>query len=236
VPSQPASGERWLRQRHWLALAAVLLAIAMLLPPVIGLARRQAYAEALQFVVFATVVPALLVTGAPWRLSRAGRAAGTGLADRVARSRSRHPALPRAGGYLLAYVAVIITWRLPVVVDAMARHPALLAAEVMTLVTVGCCFWIELVSAAAAAAATVTSAAGSRRRDTDVDDLGARLHHGLLAGQLVRRLPPCGRPGPQRSGRSADRDRHHVGRAGLLLPAGHLRLPDPVAAGQRRSG
>jgi cytochrome c oxidase assembly factor CtaG len=145
VPSQPASGERWLRQRHWLALAAVLLAIAMLLPPVIGLARRQAYAEALQFVVFATVVPALLVTGAPWRLSRAGRAAGTGLADRVARSRSRHPALPRAGGYLLAYVAVIITWRLPVVVDAMARHPALLAAEVMTLVTVGCCFWIELV-------------------------------------------------------------------------------------------
>ena len=145
VSSHPSAGWRWLRQRHWLALAAVLLAIAMLLPPVIGLARRQAYAEALQFVIFAIVVPALLVTGAPWRLLPPRRAAGTGLADRLARSRSRRPALPRASGCLVAYVAVIIAWRLPVVVDALVRHPALIAAEVVTLVAVGCAFWTELV-------------------------------------------------------------------------------------------
>ena len=146
MPSQRAAGDRWLRRRSWLAVAAVLLTIGTVLPPVIGLARRQAYAEALQFVVLATVVPALLVTGAPWRrLSWPGRAAGTGLADRIARSRSRHPALPRAGGYLIAYLAVIIAWRLPAVVDALVRHPALIAAEVVTLIAVGCAFWVELV-------------------------------------------------------------------------------------------
>jgi hypothetical protein len=59
----------WLsRRRFWLAIAAVVLIVLSLVPPAGGYARRYVYAESLQFVVFATVVPALLVLGAPGRL------------------------------------------------------------------------------------------------------------------------------------------------------------------------
>ena len=56
----------WLaRCRSWLALAAVVLILGMLLPPVGTYARQYAFAEALQYVLFAVAVPALLVLGSP---------------------------------------------------------------------------------------------------------------------------------------------------------------------------
>lgn len=59
----------WLsRRRSWLAVAAVLLILLSLVPPAGSFARRYVFAESLQFAVFATVVPALLVLGAPWHL------------------------------------------------------------------------------------------------------------------------------------------------------------------------
>jgi hypothetical protein len=135
--------------RPWLAVVAALLMLAVLVPPLGSLAGRYAYAQALQFAVFAVAVPALLVLAAPWRLQRAragqDRPGGTGLADRLARARSRHPGTPRAGGYLVAFVALVIVWRLPVTVNFMAGHQVLIAAEVVTLVPAGCGLWLELV-------------------------------------------------------------------------------------------
>ena len=56
------------RGRIWLAIAAVILVTLSLVPPAGSYARRYVFAESLQFVLFATAVPALLVLGAPWRL------------------------------------------------------------------------------------------------------------------------------------------------------------------------
>ncbi|MDQ2874890.1 MAG: hypothetical protein M3Y33_08905, partial [Actinomycetota bacterium] len=54
----------------WLALAAIVLVLAILVPPFGTYARRYAFAEALQFVVFAVAAPAALVLGVPWRFPR----------------------------------------------------------------------------------------------------------------------------------------------------------------------
>src|SRR5258708_7789937 len=59
---------RLARRRSWLAAVAVALVLLSLLPPAGTYARRQVFAESLQFILFATVVPALLLLGAPWRL------------------------------------------------------------------------------------------------------------------------------------------------------------------------
>lgn len=62
------------RTRSWLAIVAAILVLVSLVPPVGTYARRYVFAEALQFTVFATVVPALIVLGAPWRPDEALRA------------------------------------------------------------------------------------------------------------------------------------------------------------------
>ena len=56
------------RGRNWLAITAVILVALSLAPPAGSLARRYVFAESVQFVLFATAVPALLVLGAPWRM------------------------------------------------------------------------------------------------------------------------------------------------------------------------
>jgi len=61
------------RVRSWLALAAVLLIAAALVPPAGSSARHFEVAASLQFLIFAVAAPALLVLGAPWRLLRLAR-------------------------------------------------------------------------------------------------------------------------------------------------------------------
>jgi cytochrome c oxidase assembly factor CtaG len=117
------------RHRTLLALLAVLAAIAVLSPPVAMQAQRYVFAQALQFGVLAFVVPALLVLGAPWRHARWVR-------------RRVWPAWAALVGFLLVAAA----WRLPVMVDALARHWALTIAEAVTLVGAGCALWLELVA------------------------------------------------------------------------------------------
>ena len=122
------------RARFWPALAAVILIASMLLPPAAGYARQYAFAQALQFVIFAVAGPALLVLAIRWRM-RPLRLPGAG--------RRRRPAA-RAAIRLAAFIALAITWRLPVAVNALARHPALTAVEMITLLAVGTGVWAEL--------------------------------------------------------------------------------------------
>jgi len=137
------------RRRSWLAIAAAVLVLASLIPPAGTYARRYVFAESLQFAMFATVVPALLVLGAPWRLllprrfSRP-RADEGGRAGRTSRPR-RGAGFPRGAAVLLAFIAAVIAWRLPVTVDALATWPGLAAAEMITLVAAGGALWLELV-------------------------------------------------------------------------------------------
>jgi cytochrome c oxidase assembly factor CtaG len=137
------------RRKAWLVVAAAVLVLLSLIPPAGIYARRYVFAESLQFTVFATVVPALLVLSAPWRLLFprrfcGPRADGGGRAGRTARPRDDSGFL-RGAVVLLAFIAVVIAWRLPVTVDALATQPGLAVAEMVTLVAAGGALWLELV-------------------------------------------------------------------------------------------
>jgi cytochrome c oxidase assembly factor CtaG len=159
-----AAPRSWPAGRHWLAVAGVLAVAVCLVPPLATLARQHVYAESIQFLVFAMVGPALIVLGAPWRFLRLGRAgpgtpagtaaggtaAGTppvtGPVDRLAAAREQRGSFLRASVFLVAFFGACLVWRLPPVMDALARHPALIAAELVTLLAVGIALWLELVA------------------------------------------------------------------------------------------
>ena len=132
------------RLRPLLLLGGVALPVILALPPIGSYARQDEVAQAFQFVVFAAVAPALLVLGWPARLSRASRSAPS------IRHRLRIPATPprrpagRAWAALLPSLAVVIIWRLPVVLAAVRRDPALTIVELVTLVAAGGALWAEL--------------------------------------------------------------------------------------------
>jgi len=130
------------RLRPLLLPAGVVLSLIVALPPIGSYARRDEVAQALQFVVFAAAAPALLVLGWPARLSRASLPRGLDRL-RVPSGPPRRPAL-RASVALLPALALVIFWRVPAVLSAMARNPALTALELITLVAAGCALWAEL--------------------------------------------------------------------------------------------
>jgi len=132
------------RLRPLLLLAAVALSLIMALPPMGSYARQDEVAQAFQFVVFAAAAPALLVLGWPDRFTRASSWVPP-LVRRllVPPGLARRPAL-RAPAALLPSLALVILWRLPVVLAAVARDPALTALELITLVAAGCALWAEL--------------------------------------------------------------------------------------------
>jgi len=153
MTAHPAGPPPVPRGRRWLAAAGAALVVASVAPGVATLAHRYVVAESAQFLVFAMVAPALIVLGAPWRLLRLSRPAGgpasdpgTGPADRLAAGRRRRTSFPRAAAFLLVFIGTSIAWRLPPVVDALARHPALVAPELVTLLAAGTGLWLELVS------------------------------------------------------------------------------------------
>lgn len=149
--------------RRWLPLAGAVLVVGVLVPPWETLAREYVFAQAAQFAVLAVAAPALIVLGAPWRLNLArpradagqpaagSRAAGSirpsrqRLAERIATARSHRPGAARAWLVMIVFIAVALAWRLPVSVDAVVRHPALVIAEAITLLATGCALWLELV-------------------------------------------------------------------------------------------
>jgi cytochrome c oxidase assembly factor CtaG len=138
----------WPRWRRLLGVTGLVLVLACLLPPLDMLARRYVFAESLQFCVFAMGGPALIVLAAPWRFLRLSRSAGPGgpgPADRLAAARRDHRSFGRAAVFLIAFIAVGLAWRLPPVMDALARKPALVVPEALTLLAAGIGLWLELV-------------------------------------------------------------------------------------------
>ena len=142
-----------------LAPAGLMLIAVAILPPVETLARRYLVVESVQFCLLSMAGPALIVLGAPWRLFRlsGGQAAEPadrldqagahrGLADRLAARRLDRPSFVRAVGFGAWWVGVCVCWRLPPVLDVLARHPALILAELATLSSAGIALWLELVS------------------------------------------------------------------------------------------
>jgi cytochrome c oxidase assembly factor CtaG len=128
------------RGRLWLAGAAVVLVLAFLLPPVGTYARRYVFAESLQFVVFAAAVPPLLVLGAPWR------APGVSRLMRGRRGEAaRGSAFLHGAAALLVFMGVVIAWRLPAPVNALATQPGLTVLEMVTLAAAGTALWLQLV-------------------------------------------------------------------------------------------
>jgi len=140
------------------ALGGVLLVVA-LVPPLASEARRVEALEALQFALLAMGVPALVVLGAPWRLlGLAGRPTGAAdaegvsllerprVADRIAAAHRRHPLLTRSIAYVVIEAVVVVAWRVPAGVDALARHGWLSLAEAVTLAGAGIGLWLELVA------------------------------------------------------------------------------------------
>jgi cytochrome c oxidase assembly factor CtaG len=130
--------------RNWLAVTGVVLIVACLLPPLSVLGRRYLFVESVQFSVFAMVGPALIVLGAPWRIVRPPSGAAR-LAHRLAAGRQRRTSFILALGYLAVWVLICLLWRLLPVLGALARHPALVAAEAITLCAAGIGLWLELV-------------------------------------------------------------------------------------------
>ncbi len=123
---------------------------------------RYEFAQALQFSLFAVVVPALLVVGGPWRwfnltspdtpiTDNDGQQLTPAPArrlDRWAQRRLVTRGYRRAVAFLLVFVAQAILWRSAPVVDALIRHSWLSIVESITLVVGGALFWLELVDSA----------------------------------------------------------------------------------------
>lgn len=127
---------RLARFRPWLAVAGVAAASAVLLPPVGSLARHYVFAQALQFAVLATAVPALVVLGSPWPGARW---------HALSNARSHRSSPRRASAILIGFIAISVAWRLPVSVNALVGYPALTIAEAASLTIAGCALWLELV-------------------------------------------------------------------------------------------
>jgi len=137
--------------RSALAVLAVLLWIAFLVPPMSGWSGKYEFMESLQFGIFAFVVPALVVSGAQWR--RLGVASLEAyvvdedgavvsprvprLVDRIAITRSKSSHQRRAVLVAVFYGALTIVWRMAPVVDSIVRHRWLVIVEALSLLLVG---------------------------------------------------------------------------------------------------
>jgi cytochrome c oxidase assembly factor CtaG len=132
------------RLRSALVPVAVVFAAVVAAPPVATDAQHNAAVQALQFVIFAAVVPGLLVLGWPtWLTGAVGaRQARPQHADRAATI--------RAALSLLPCLVLAVVWRLPAVLAALTRDPALIAVELVTLVAAGAALWRELARPSAA--------------------------------------------------------------------------------------
>jgi Cytochrome c oxidase caa3 assembly factor (Caa3_CtaG) len=123
--------------RPWLAAVAVLVAVSAVLPPAGTYARHYAFVQALQFTVFAVLTPALLTLGMPSRYAVTRHLTGEHACGTLPPARA-------AGWRLVPFMALVIIWRLPAVLDAVARYPVLSAAELVTLVAGGLGVWLAI--------------------------------------------------------------------------------------------
>lgn len=121
------------RPRGWLAVAGGVLLVLCVLPLEM-IVREYLFAESIQFCAFAIVIPSFLVTGAPWAPRRARLPFGGAMAVGV------------------VFAGLCLLWRLPPVLDALARHPVLQVAELGTLLAAGIWLWLQLAGSPSSAA------------------------------------------------------------------------------------
>ncbi len=153
------SGE-WVRPlRSASAVLGVVLLVAFLVPLLGPLARRYEYLQALQFCVFAFLVPALITVGAPWdRMGLASRQtyAIAESGERVSplrlrwvdrRQLRRSSISGRRYVVLEAFVFGLLTfvWRIAPVADGLVRHPWLVGIEALSLLVAGVALFSDLV-------------------------------------------------------------------------------------------
>lgn len=135
-----------------------ILWIASLLPPMSQWGSRYEFVGAIQFALFSTTVPALIVIGAPWRLLGLASEVGSRATDNSVTTVTGRRPLDRirvahgtAGSYgravseVVVFIALVIFWRLSPVVDALVRHPWLTVVESITLVMAGVAMWLDLI-------------------------------------------------------------------------------------------
>ncbi|MGH8989675.1 MAG: cytochrome c oxidase assembly protein [Acidimicrobiales bacterium] len=116
-------------------------------PPVWNGARAYEFIEAVQFILFAFAMPPLLAGCRPW-LGRSKQSWGWKRLAHLEARRRRHPEFWRAGVFGAIDVALIVLWRTPECVDALARHRWLVAPEAVSLALAGTLLWAELVVSA----------------------------------------------------------------------------------------
>jgi hypothetical protein len=133
--------------RRWLAAVGVALAILACVPDLLGLARGSEVVQTLWYALVATVAPALIVLGAPWSSLAAGGSLTSRLIERLAGATTEPRGLAPSFAVLSLDLVALVSWRAPVLVDALSRHPGLVVVESATLVAAGIGLWLELVDA-----------------------------------------------------------------------------------------
>ena len=146
-PRKLATTPSW---RSWCLVAAVIVALVALVPPLATVARRADYGQALQFSLLAVALPALVTLGAPWRVLRLSGARAPGVAssrvvDRLAERRPRHRELARALGWIVPDLVVIVLCHTPGAVAAVGRDGWLVLLEAAALLAFGVALWLELI-------------------------------------------------------------------------------------------
>jgi cytochrome c oxidase assembly factor CtaG len=145
--------------RVTLSILAAALLVLSVVPPLATYARRFEFVEALQFCLLGIVVPVCVACGAPWRHLGLAAAEPPGITedgdvvapaglrpiDRLALGRRHHTEPWRAVVVAGAYLGVVVLWRIPLTVDALARHGWLALVEAVTLVPAAVAVWLELV-------------------------------------------------------------------------------------------
>jgi len=136
-------------------LALILLAVVS---PLAFWAGSFIWVRALQDILLGVVAPPLLVLGAPWLVLRRGlgrpaRIPGSVVAEAERTAAAAAPAAgpprPALRSWPVAATALFNVvwcgWWLPVFFDAGVRHPAVLAAQVVSYLVVGVVFWLQLI-------------------------------------------------------------------------------------------
>lgn len=145
--------------RLGLATVGLVLLVVFLVPPFTTWAGRYQFVESLQFGVFAFAVPALMVSGAPWR--RLGLASAEShvvdadggqvspavprFIDRIAISRTKGSHQRRAVMVASLFAALSIFWRVAPVVDFLVKHQWMVWLEALSLVLLGVALFANLI-------------------------------------------------------------------------------------------